>query len=79
MGSGNLHNKLPEPPWTWHRGLHRPMRTSLSTLQGSRASTLRAAHISSLGGRSCGVPARARLAALHEHHGPLAQLVRAHG
>ena len=60
VGSGNLHNKLSVPLWHRLREVSSSMRTSLSTLQGSRPRCARCARVTRLGGRSCGVPARAR-------------------
>jgi hypothetical protein len=58
VGSGNLHNIAGAIVASVPRS-HRPMRTSLSTLQGSRLDAARARRYP--GGRSCGVPARARM------------------
>jgi hypothetical protein len=59
VGSGNLHNKLPGAtvaPGTEVFIVHADKSLHAS---GVKASMLRGAHINSLGGRSCGVPARA--------------------
>jgi hypothetical protein len=78
VGSGNLHNKLSAPLWHRLRGVSSSMRTSLSTLQGSRPRCARRARLTALvAGRAASLLARGRRA--DEHHGPLAQLVRAHG
>jgi hypothetical protein len=75
VGSGNLHNiagAIVVPV----RGLHRPMRTSLSTLQGSRAQRC-AQHELLAAGRAASPCSHSLL--LSSNHGPLAQVVRAHG
>ena len=79
MGSGNLHNKLPVP--LAHRlteclivrcGQVSPRFRG----QGPRRCTSRAS-LALVAGRAASLLARRRCA--DEHHGPLAQLVRAHG